>query len=433
MSRKVLLCVQVGILLLLLWLLPDLQLPPLFQYTPPHAAYRRSCYRYHPNLTAENTCCKMTNFSGALHLLHRCITRANTHLLNEAKGQTDDVGEKTNANGTEKPGEGAEGNWSSIKGVHWVLVGDSHVRYILGAFLTRFRSPGLKFRKTHTEKWEDTEEIEKIVRHNIKQRRIHVLDRDINFRMTYICDPLLTLLPLEMALWERRPQETPSLLIFAGALHWMLTTKDLYFKNGMEAAAAKYREHFRSLRPQLMRLSNRTTVVFKLLDDLKVMFCAELHMHFTIYNILLMCTRASDSRLEPHRTDLNYLYFRRSSVFNIILKVWRWILTFKCILQRTNISNSTEPLLSFRNYVLYNKIAVQELSGTGVIIWDSTRPLSTDYAHHCIKNPEMQTPPYFYWKCQDLGHVGYILVDQYADMIINDFCNKHLNIPGACL
>nr|XP_045622311.1 uncharacterized protein LOC123772918 [Procambarus clarkii] len=369
MSRKVLLCVQVGILLLLLWLLPDLQLPPLFQYTPPHAAYRRSCYRYHPNLTAENTCCKMTNFSGALHLLHRCITRANTHLLNEAKGQTDDVGEKTNANGTEKPGDGAEGNWSSIKGVHWVLVGDSHVRYILGAFLTRFRSPGLKFRKTHTEKWEDTEEIEKIVRHNIKQRRIHVLDRDINFRMTYICDPLLTLLPLEMALWERRPQETPSLLIFAGALHWMLTTKNLYFKNGMEAAAAKYREHFRSLRPQLMRLSNRTTVVFKLLDDLK----------------------------------------------------------------RTNISNSTEPLLSFRNYVLYNKIAVQELSGTGVIIWDSTRPLSTDYAHHCIKNPEMQTPPYFYWKCQDLGHVGYILVDQYADMIINDFCNKHLNIPGACL
>nr|XP_045619620.1 uncharacterized protein LOC123771213 [Procambarus clarkii] len=323
---------------------------------PPHAAYRRSCYKYHPNLTAENTCCKMTNFSGALHLLHTCITRANTHLLNEAK-----VGTGGDAVGG--------GNWSSVHWVHWVLVGDSHIRYILGSFLTRFRSPGLMYRVRDTDEWHGTALLEKTVRLSVIHRRIQVFNQDINFRMTYIWDPYLRVLPEEMAVWERRPRDTPCLLIFGGALHWMVKTQKLYAKNGTEAAAARYREHIKSLRPHLTRLSSRTTVVFKLLDDLK----------------------------------------------------------------KTYVINSTEAVKSIRNYVLYNKIAVQELSGTGVIIWDSTRPLSTDYAHHCIKNPEMQTPPYFYWKCQDLGHVGYILVDQYADMIINDFCNKHLNISGACL
>ncbi|XP_069956564.1 uncharacterized protein [Cherax quadricarinatus] len=215
----------------------------------------------------------------------------------------------------------------------------------------------------YEQEWQNTTLLEKQVRFYMTQPRIHVIDRDINFRMTFLWDPYLKVLLQEMTTWERRPQDTPTLVIFGSALHWMVKTHEIYISKGAEAAAAKYREQLKSLRPHLTRLANTTTVVFKLQDHL----------------------------------------------------------------QRAIINNSKEAVRTHSNYVLYNEIAVQELAGTGVVVWDSTVPLSDGYARECIRSPNKQTPPYFHWKCQDLGHVGFILVDQYADMVINDFCYKHLN------
>lgn len=326
---------------------------------PPRAYYKRSCYNYHTNLTAQNICYKMTNFSGSLALLHSCIRHANSEMLNNVKGI---IKKNSTADGNGDGNDGG-GGWF-IKGVHWVLVGDSHIRYLFSAFLTRFRSPGIKYRKLHTQSWNDTGDIEKILRLNVIQDKIYVLDRDINFRMTFMWDKYLTVLQEAMEVWERQPQDTPNLVILGTALHWMVRTQQVFFSKGAEAAAAMYREHLRRLRPQLTRLTKRTTVVFKLLDYLK----------------------------------------------------------------RAYVNNSKEVLKTHSNYVLYNEIAVQELAGTGVVVWDSTVPLSDGYARECIRSPNKQTPPYFHWKCQDLGHVGFILVDQYADMVINDFCYKHLNL-----
>ncbi|KAK8751715.1 hypothetical protein OTU49_009917, partial [Cherax quadricarinatus] len=238
-------------------------------------------------------------------------------------------------------GDAAGHSVESFKGVHWVLLGDSHLRYLLGAFLTRFRSPGLKYRMRHTNEWQNTTLLEKQVRFYMTQPRIHVIDRDINFRMTFLWDPYLKVLLQEMTTWERRPQDTPTLVIFGSALHWMVKTHEIYISKGAEAAAAKYREQLKSLRPHLTRLANTTTVVFKLQDHL----------------------------------------------------------------QRAIINNSKEAVRTHSNYVLYNEIAVQELAGTGVVVWDSTVPLSDGYARECIRSPNKQTPPYFHWKCQDLGHV----------------------------
>ncbi|XP_042878079.1 uncharacterized protein LOC122257080 [Penaeus japonicus] len=76
---------------------------------------------------------------------------------------------------------------------------------------------------------------------------------------------------------------------------------------------------------------------------------------------------------------------------------------------------------------LYNEIAVRELQGTGVIIWDSTLPLSVQYNDKCSKK-NMNTPPLFRWKCSDSRHLGYIVVDQLANMIYNAVCNKYLDL-----
>ncbi|XP_037801394.1 uncharacterized protein LOC119596298 [Penaeus monodon] len=76
---------------------------------------------------------------------------------------------------------------------------------------------------------------------------------------------------------------------------------------------------------------------------------------------------------------------------------------------------------------LYNDIAVRELHGTGVTLWDSTIPLSAQYNDACAKK-NRNTPPLFKWKCSDARHLGYIVVDQFANMVYNAVCNKYLDL-----
>lgn len=81
---------------------------------------------------------------------------------------------------------------------------------------------------------------------------------------------------------------------------------------------------------------------------------------------------------------------------------------------------------------LLNQIAIRELRGTGVTIWDSTLPLSIQYTDACLKKSR-STPPLFKWKCRDVGHLGYIFVEQLADMLYNSVCNRYLNLgEGYC-
>lgn len=77
----------------------------------------------------------------------------------------------------------------------------------------------------------------------------------------------------------------------------------------------------------------------------------------------------------------------------------------------------------------YNQIARETLDGTGVVVWDSTLPLSRAYTLECLAHPKT-TPDTFWWKCNDKRHVGYILVDQYADMLLNYACNTHINLDS---
>nr|XP_053642175.1 uncharacterized protein LOC128695524 [Cherax quadricarinatus] len=257
-----------------------------------------------------------------------------------------------------------EGGEVAATGEHWAIFGDSHMRYLFTAFLTRLRSPTLQYRlKTDTKKWVSIAPLEKKMYRNKIWEKIEARDLSINFHMTFYWDIWLMELPKMLSKWEKNPQLTPTLVILAAALHWMVRTQSIYQSQGTEAAANEYRKHFRSMKAQLTRLAARTTVVFKLFDDVRI----------------------------------------------------------------ANRPNKQISANNRSNYGLYNKVVVEELAGTGVIIWDSTLPLSRAYSLYCDIYPR-HTPPWYQWKCEDVGHVGYILVDQYADMIFNDYCNRYLKL-----
>ncbi|XP_045623359.1 uncharacterized protein [Procambarus clarkii] len=326
--------------------------PSPHKTTRHHPAYDRRCYKYHTNLHAENICCRTANFSGSISMIHQCITKANAQLLKVHRGSS--TGGSTTEGGSGGPAARSE---------HWVVLGDSHMRYLLAAFLTRFRSPTLQYRLRSTDKWSSADVLEQTLHHQKMLYDIEVRDLGVNFHMTYILDIHLTVLPKKLTEWQQQPHRSPTLLVFASALHWMWHTQNVYQSQGPEAAVALYRKHIRSLRHQLTRFAANTPVAFKLLDDL---------------------------------------------LFG-------------------SAPNATDAMHTRSNYPLYNKAALEELSGTGVIIWDSTLPLSRAYTLRCEAQP-LHTPPWHHWNCLDRGHVGYILVDQYADMIINDYCNKYLNL-----
>lgn len=61
---------------------PSTRPPPApFEASILHPTYSQACYRYLPNLTAENVCCKMKNYHHKVETLHQCIILANDELL----------------------------------------------------------------------------------------------------------------------------------------------------------------------------------------------------------------------------------------------------------------------------------------------------------------------------------------------------------------
>ncbi|XP_047491525.1 uncharacterized protein LOC125040826 isoform X2 [Penaeus chinensis] len=85
------------------------------------------------------------------------------------------------------------------------------------------------------------------------------------------------------------------------------------------------------------------------------------------------------------------------------------------------------PNFNPRAISLYNSIARQKLQATGVVIWDSTLRLSVAYSEECTRSNRV-TPGSHDWNCVDNGHIGYIMLEQYTDMIYNAFCNRFLNL-----
>nr|XP_053642203.1 uncharacterized protein LOC128695554 isoform X1 [Cherax quadricarinatus] len=226
MLRLVLMTALV-LLLLSPYLLPRLHLPPLASLLKPqaplplsqtpappqqktkehHPVYDKSCYKYHANLTAENICCRATNFSDSFSVIHKCIIEANTHLLN--KERSNSTGAK---DGAVVGGNAAGGGGTAGRSELWSIFGDSHMRYLFASFLTRFRSPTLQYRLNAGE-WLNGTELETFLHGDKLWQDIQMRDVKINFRMNYNFDKLLKKLPNKMAEWEENRPKTPTLVI----------------------------------------------------------------------------------------------------------------------------------------------------------------------------------------------------------------------------
>lgn len=96
-------------------------------------------------------------------------------------------------------------------------------------------------------------------------------------------------------------------------------------------------------------------------------------------------------------------------------------------LQVTDFSPFSQLVRSAVNYQMYNRIAYDILGRTEVIPWSSTIPLSRAYSEKCFQRRQT-TPVSFFWKCADTMHVGYIAVEQFVEMLFNDFCNQYMSL-----
>lgn len=182
----------------------------------------------------------------------------------------------------------------------------------------------------------------------------------------------------------------------------MVKHKSIFLTKGPEAGAALYRKMLMKLRPKLVRLTANTTIIFKLVDHLWVCLNTDLidALRWTGVTVEVMIRNCNNS--------LN---------------------TLSLCQQRT--MHTLEPRYGLNdgwNYALYNQMAVEVLTGSGVIIWNSTLPLSYLYAVHCFRNQKLYTPLTLYWNCPDEGHVGYIIENQYTNMIMNHYCNRALKL-----
>ncbi|KAK3869974.1 hypothetical protein Pcinc_024754 [Petrolisthes cinctipes] len=186
-------------------------------------------------------------------------------------------------------------------------------------------------------------------------------DDHINFTLTFHWDSFLRRLPSMIDDWLKIPKQIPSLIILGCAQHCIRESQLIYRKNGPQAAVVGYRQHLLKLRPSLVRLAASTRVVFKLVD------------HFALS------------------------------------------------MER---ENNKDALHDVSNYALFNEVAVNVLTGTGVAMWNSTLPLSYLYALECVRHPERRTLPTYEWNCPGSGHVGFIMVHQYTNMVLNDYCNR---------
>ncbi|XP_068238243.1 uncharacterized protein [Palaemon carinicauda] len=209
------------------------------RYTPP--VLSKLCYKY-GNLSAVNHCCRMYDYD---------INHKRNFLECAAKSPAwfkSEYGVK-------------------VSKLHWMFVGDSHIRNLFDVLIRRLKSPMLRYRKkTYTEGlWRKMNTL-----HLAKYQGIPVIVKhlEVPLLLTFTWSPLLKLLPNLTEEWLDDEKTPPTLVIMGSALHWTRETWDIHEEIGPEEATEVYKEHISSLSNSLMKLSRKMLIIFKLLDHL---------------------------------------------------------------------------------------------------------------------------------------------------------------------
>ncbi|XP_042858633.1 uncharacterized protein LOC122244719 isoform X2 [Penaeus japonicus] len=325
----------------------------------PYPTLTKECFSY-DKINAENICCQMHNFHELPEIL-QCVKDTARDLLSiQRQNEAMQILQKSSRG---KKAARKRNNKSQQPIVNWAFFGDSHARYIFCAIYSRMRSQDFQCRiPSFKGKWRSLGYL-----HNLlptctyRGGIIEIRHVKLPFVFTFYRDVYLTEIKKYAQLWDADEHLRPTFIVMNSGNHWMRRLVNNYVKNGVEAAGRIFETHLRSITPVLRNLAQKTTVIFKMQDDLQ-------------------------------------------TVHHNVSKV---------------VSFSTE------NIKHYNGIFRRVLADTGVLLWDSTLPLSLAYNLECMDNPRHINTT-LWWMCGDRTHVGYILLHQYADMVLNVACNKHM-------
>nr|XP_045594396.1 N-acetylneuraminate 9-O-acetyltransferase-like [Procambarus clarkii] len=386
--------------LLLTWVLITTHVIIFTREHVQHSALNQACYDYnhtrHTNIL-RNTCCRLHNYSKKDILT--CIQTAAEKLTRPKRFVGEDTG-KMHSNNKHSdtdikdhfhsPNEyllhfhhHPSGDSSLVtqprpsfnisselfsspgraRGWLWAIVGDSRMRQVFSALVTRLTSPGLKYRKPSTEgRWRSAHELADNLRIGKLHEDIEVYHMDVPLRIIFHWDPLLTLLPKLIHQWTNNEKQRPTLLLLGTGLHWMRSTLHTYRAAGPHAAMDKFKQHMDALLPQLVSFAESTYTIMQLQD-----YIQELHI------------------------------FKK----------------YKGVYSNSNID-------------LYNNFVSSYLMDSSVTLWDSNIPFSKAYHANCVKSYRKSFD--MLWDCDNPLHTGFVMVEKYADMFLNDICNSFINL-----
>lgn len=97
-------------------------------------------------------------------------------------------------------------------------------------------------------------------------------------------------------------------------------------------------------------------------------------------------------------------------------------------MQESQIFKKYLSVYSNKNIDQYNTFLSSYVSGTDITLWDSNIPFSDVYYAKCRQ--DYRNSYDMAWNCANPLHSGYVVVEMYADMLLNAICNPFLDLDS---
>ncbi|KAK3872241.1 hypothetical protein Pcinc_022668 [Petrolisthes cinctipes] len=104
------------------------------------------------------------------------------------------------------------------------------------------------------------------------------------------------------------------------------------------------------------------------------------------------------------------------------------ILQFLDHIQESGIFKEYTDIYSNHNIDQYNTFLSSFVKDTEIIPWNSNVLLSDLYHSQCRLHRRISYDKQ--WSCDNPLHTGYVMVEEYANMILNDVCNCYLGLDS---
>ncbi|KAK8729823.1 hypothetical protein OTU49_008342 [Cherax quadricarinatus] len=98
-------------------------------------------------------------------------------------------------------------------------------------------------------------------------------------------------------------------------------------------------------------------------------------------------------------------------------------------IQESHIFKKYQGAYSNNNIDLYNNFISSSLIGSSVAVWDSNIPFSQAYHAHCLTKYRKSFD--MLWDCDNPLHTGFVMVEKYANMFLNDICNFYIDLDST--